>query len=304
MNPTEAPVVVGLGELLWDIFADSRRPGGAPANVAFQAQQLGCRGVVCSRVGRDALGDELVEFLAGQGLATDAIQRDPAHSTGTVTVDTRRADHPSYIIHENVAWDHLALDDGLRRLMSEAAAVCFGTLAQRSPESRNTIQRALTLVGRQCLIVYDVNLRQHWYRREWVERSLAKADVVKLNVDEVKLLADLLEPWPAEPVPFARAIQERYAVEVVCITRGANGCLLVGPDEVVDLAGVTVDVVDAVGAGDAFTAALIYGRLHHWPLKAQAALANEVGALVAGRPGAMPPLGAEFAGLVKRCSRD
>lgn len=291
----DAPIIVGLGELLWDVFADSRRPGGAPANVAFQAGQLGSRGIVASRVGTDALGEELLAFLAQQGLATDAVQRDALHPTGTVTVDTRQADCPSYVIHENVAWDYLALDDTWRPLLGQAAAVCFGSLAQRSAVSRQTIHEALRLVGPDCLVVYDVNLRQRWYQRAWIEESLALAKVVKLNADEVKVLAELLETPSAEHLAFAQSIQERYQVEVVCITRGAEGCLLVEADAVVDRAGVAVAVVDAVGAGDAFTAALIHARLHRWPLMAQATFANQVGALVASRPGAMPTLRAEFA---------
>jgi fructokinase len=291
---------VGIGELLWDVFPDGRRPGGAPANVAFQAEQLGCRGVVCSRVGSDPPGDELLKFLSEQGLSTASVGRDPIHPTGTVTVDTSRADHPSYVIHENVAWDHLVLDEDLRQCMRRASAVCFGTLAQRSAVSRETIQQSLLEVASRCLIVYDVNLRQQWYARPWVEMSLARAQFAKLNTDEVNVLADLLEIGSADHFRFAEAIQERFNVEVVCITRGAAGCVMVGPDEVVDRPGVAVKTADAVGAGDAFTAAWIYGRLHGWPLEAQAAFANEVGALVASRPGAMPALREEFAAIAKR----
>ncbi len=303
MDDCRGPIVVGLGELLWDVFADSRRPGGAPANVAFQAGQLGCQGMVGSRVGCDTLGEELLAFLASQGLSTETVQHDPEHPTGTVTVDTSRADHPDYVIHENVAWDYLALDEALRRLMGQAAAVCFGTLAQRSPQSRKTIHEAIGLVGPQCLIVYDVNLRQRWYERAWIERSLIAAHVVKLNADEVVVLAELLETGPPEDLDFAQAVRQRYGVDVVCVTRGAEGCLLVGPDGTVERGGVAVQVADAVGAGDAFTAALIYGRLHGWRLEAQAAFANQVGALVAGRPGAMPPLRVEFAELAEEFER-
>ena len=300
MNETDRPIVVGLGELLWDIFPDMRRPGGAPANVAFQAEQLGCRGIVCSRVGQDELGDELLEFLSEQGLTTESIQRDAVHPTGTVTVDTRRADHPRYIIHEHVAWDHLVLNDDLKQLMGRAAAVCFGTLAQRSGPSRAAIQGALLAVPRHCLVVCDVNLRQQWYDRESIELSLAKSHFVKLNGDEAEVLADLLEVGTGAHLSFAEAIQRRFGVEVVCITRAADGCLMIGRDEVVDQPGVEVRVADAVGAGDAFTAAWIYGRLHGWPLEAQASFANKVGALVASRPGAMPSLRPELASLIKR----
>jgi len=297
MKPPVAPLVVGLGEVLWDCFADSRRPGGAPANVAFHAGQLGCEGVVCSRVGRDALGDELLAFLEGQGLRTDGVQRDPIHATGTVTVDTSRPEQPRFTIHEDAAWDYLELDAALAELVGRAAAVCFGTLAQRSPASRRAIHQALAAAPPGCLIVYDVNLRQHFYRKEWVEASLAASRVVKLNADEVIALDTLLGLDSPGQERFARAIQQRFGVPTVCVTRGAEGCLLVGPDEAVESPGVPIRLADAVGAGDAFTAALIWGRLHGWPPERQASFANAVGALVASRPGAMPPLRREFARL-------
>ena len=297
MSQTEPLIVVGLGELLWDCFADARRPGGAPANVAFQAGQLGCRGIVCSRVGRDALGDELVAFLVRQGLDPAWIQRDAEHPTGTVTVDTSRADQPTYVIHENVAWDHIEADAALAELMGRSAAVCFGTLAQRWPESRHAIHAALDAARPECLTVYDVNLRQNWYERACIEQSLARSKIVKLNADEALVLAELLATGARDPTDFARAVQRQYGVEMVCITRAEQGCLLVSGAQIVDSPGVRVEVVDAVGAGDAFTAALIVSRLRRWPLDAQAAFANRVGALVASRPGAMPILREEFAAL-------
>ena len=296
-SQTDKPIVVGLGELLWDCFADRRLPGGAPANVAFHACQLGCLGMACSRVGRDALGDELVEFLRSQELRTDWVQRDPDHRTGTVTVDTSRPEHPRFTIHEDVAWDYLQFDAALEALASRADAICFGTLAQRSPQSRRTIDRAVRAARPACLVVYDVNLRQHFFDRDWVEQSLATSRVVKLSADEVVQLDRLLGLGQSGHEGFARAIQGRFGVETVCITRGAQGCLLVGPEQAVDGPGVPVRLADAVGAGDAFAAALILGQLRGWPLERQAAFANGVGALVAGRPGAMPPLRDQFARL-------
>lgn len=290
----DQPIVVGLGELLWDCFADTRRAGGAPANVAFHAGQLGCRGIVCSRVGRDPLGDELLRFLAAQGLATDWVQRDDVYPTGTVTVDTSRADHPVFTIHENVAWDHLKATPEWEELTGRAAAVCFGTLAQRWPDARRAIHESLDAVPPGCLVVYDVNLRQHFFQRPWIEQSLAKSRIAKLNADEAGVLAQLLETGTRDHVSFARVIQDRYGVETICITRAEQGCLLVSGGETVDSPGVRVEVVDAVGAGDAFTAALIVGQLGGRSLKRQAALANQVGAMVASRAGAMPDLREPF----------
>ncbi|HPP54245.1 MAG TPA: PfkB family carbohydrate kinase, partial [Thermoguttaceae bacterium] len=186
------PVVIGLGELLWDVFPDGRRPGGAPANVAFHASQLGCEGVVVSRVGQDGLGEELLAYLAQQGISTRWIQRDQQHPTGTVTVQLNRNGQPQYTIHENVAWDYLEMEEGLKELMQTAAAVCFGTLAQRSHTSRRTIHQALAAAPKECLIVYDVNLRRPFVRRDWVEESLVLAHIVKLTLEELHELADLL----------------------------------------------------------------------------------------------------------------
>lgn len=294
------PVVLGIGELLWDVFADSRRPGGAPANVAFHACQMGCAGVVASRVGRDGLGDELIAFLDKQGLSTRHIQRDSQRPTGTVTVDTSRADHPSYVIHEGVAWDYLAFDAALGKLLGTVQALAFGTLAQRSAVARATIGRVLGEVNGNCLVVYDVNLRQLYYDWPTIEASLRRANVVKFNADEAVVLGGLLDVPTHDLTVVGRAIQDRYDVDAVCITRGADGCLLIDRAETADEPGKKVHVVDAVGAGDAFTAALITARLAGWPPRVQASFANQVGGLVASRPGAMPLLRAEFAAMMAR----
>ena len=295
---TQQPVVVGLGELLWDCFENSKRPGGAPANVAFQANQLACQGVVCTRVGPDAEGDELVSFLNEQGIETEFVQRDQQLPTGRVTVDTSKPGSPEYVIHEDVAWDAIAFDDATQELMQSAAAVCFGTLAQRFRTSRETIHRCLEATTAECLRVYDVNLRQHWYAAQWIESSLAKSTILKLGHGEVSVLAKLLHV-PDEHASFADSIRDRFGVQLVCITRAEHGCLLLAESETVDIPGEPVDVVDAVGAGDAFTAALIFARLQAWPLEHAGRFANAVGGLVTTRQGAMPQLGDEFAELIE-----
>lgn len=293
----DAPLVIGLGELLWDVFPDSRRPGGAPANVAFQASQLGCDGRVASRVGNDPLGREIVAFLAGQGLDTSLIQYDATHPTGRVTVDVRDEGHPDYVIHENVAWDFLEPAGDLLEAASKASAVCFGTLSQRSQASRESIHSVLRACSEDCLIVYDVNFRQDWYDGESVQRSLRAASVVKLNRDEADVLAALLGSDAAGHTAFARSLTESYGLSLVCITRAEDGCLFVTEDETADVPGQPVDVVDAVGAGDAFTAALITARLNDWPLDATARFADAVGGLVATHAGAMPRLTQDLARL-------
>ncbi len=287
---------LGLGELLWDCFPDRRLPGGAPANVAFHAQQLGMNAATVTRVGCDELGDEICQFLKSQGLSLDLVQRDPIHGTGTVTVEPA-ATGTRYTFKPDSAWDFLEPQPALLQAMRSATAVCFGTLAQRCPVSREAIHACLAATSNDCLIIYDVNLRPPFFEREWIERSLHRARIAKLNDDEVRLLSDMLGANRPDNADFARWLMDRYRLELVCVTRGAAGCLVVSGDEIVDVPGNPVQVVDTVGAGDSFTAALIQTRLAGWPLRRSAEFANRVGALVASRPGAMPVLTDELAAL-------
>jgi len=292
--------VIGLGELLWDCFADSRRPGGAPANVAFQANQLGCEGVVCSRVGQDPLGEELSSFLESQGISTRTLQFDSEHATGTVSVEMKEGNHPEYTIHENVAWAVMEYSPDWQVCMKSAAAVCFGSLAQRQARSRKTIQQCLAATSEDCLTVYDVNLRQNYFSREIIEESLKACRVVKLNHEELVVLGELLDSSETNEKQFYRDLKSRYGVELMILTRGENGCLLLSDDGVLDVPGKKIQVADAVGAGDAFTAGLISALLKKWPLCAAGEFANSVGALVASRSGAMPELRTEYSELIEQ----
>jgi fructokinase len=293
-------LVLGLGEVLWDCFAGRRLPGGAPANVIYHLSRLGHRAVLCSRVGADADGQELAELLRGRGLDLSALQRDPELPTGRVTVDTSDPASPVFEIHENVAWDALEPEPELLRLAAEADAVCVGTLAQRAARSRETIRRCLDIAAER-LIVYDVNLREPHFSRDCIEATLERASVAKLNDDEARLLAEMLDA-PRDLPGFARAVIERYGCELVCITRGADGCLAVSADDVHDEPGVPVKVADAVGAGDAFTAGLISSLLRGRDTARAVRLANRLGGLVAARAGAMPDLGDELERLTSDAS--
>ena len=292
------PTIVGLGELLWDVFPDERRPGGAPANFAWHANQLGARGLVVSRVGTDPLGDELVAFLDQQGLDSGHVQRDPGQPTSTVSITTTTDGQPDYTIHEPVAWDFLEWTDSLAALFTDVAAVCFGTIAQRLPTSRSTINSCLDAMPDNALKVYDINLRKASWELATVESSLDRADIVKLNDEELEVLSEGLDWVGDSPAELAAHLQERYGLDGVWITRGSDGCLLRRGDELVDCAGSEVDVVDTVGAGDSFTAAMIWAQWVGWPLAESAELANRVGALVASRPGGMPDLSDRLPGLI------
>src|SRR5690606_15650662 len=156
------------------------------------------------------------------------------------------------IIHEDVAWDYLAWSKQLETLAGQARAVCFGTLGQRSPIACATIHRFLAATNRDCLVVFDVNLRQNWYRRESIADSLQLAQVVKLNHEEVVVLGKLFEIESDDDVVFAQALLNRFSLQAVCITRAEQGCRLVTADEHIEQPGIPVEVADAVGAGDAF----------------------------------------------------
>ena len=302
-DSSRRPTIVGLGELLWDVFPDERRPGGAPANFAWHANQMGARGLVVSRVGSDPLGDLLVEFLDGRGLESDYVQRDIEQPTSTVSITTAPDGQPDYTIHEPVAWDFLEWTDALAGLFPGVAAVCFGTIAQRRPTSRSTITACLEAMPAGALKVYDINLRKASWELATVEASLETADIVKLNDEELEVLSGRLD-WPgSNPAEVSAFLQDRYRLDGVWVTRGEHGCLLRGGDELVECAGIGVEVADTVGAGDAFTAAMIWSRGQGWPLADSAELANRVGALVASRPGGMPDLSDRLPALLEEAAR-
>ena len=279
-------VMVGIGEVLWDVFADRQILGGAPANFAYHASQLGHQAFIVSRVGNDRLGRRLLSALRGDRLATDYIQSDPRHPTGTVRVDVAADGTPDFTITPDVAWDYLEPSDSLIGLAERTDAVCFGSLAQRNRRSRQTIEQFLDAAA-GALKVFDINLRQHYWSAEIIKAGLDRADLLKLNDDEQAKLAELL-PGPDGPVDWARSVIDRYHLRLVCVTRGSRGCLLVSPDQHAEHPGFEVDVVDTVGSGDAFTAALVSGYLAGQPLPDLAKFANRIGAYVATQPGATP----------------
>ncbi len=280
--------IVAIGEALWDVFPDRRLPGGAPCNVAFHAARLGDRGAIVTRVGTDTLGDELVRFLRDRGVETGLVQRDATHPTGTVHV-TLAAGEPRYTIPEPVAWDYLAPDDAARTFVQAADAVCVGSLAQRSDASRATIQQLLGDAKSRALVVFDGNLRPPFVDRDVLDATCRLADVIKLNETEVDRLAALL----GRPALLPWLLGE-VGVTAVCVTRGKDGASLTTRQGTVSAPGVEIDTSagDAVGAGDAFTAALAHQLVRGATPAETLATANRYAALVASRTGAMPDLSA------------
>lgn len=281
-------IVVGLGELLWDMFPEGKQLGGAPANFAYITNLLGDVAIPASRVGVDAQGDEAIARLKSLGLETDAVQRDDEHTTGTVEVQVDRAGQPKFRIAENAAWDFLESSEEWQDLAASADAVCFGSLAQRSERSRETIRGFVRATREDALRIFDVNLRQHYYSAEIVAESMKLANVVKLNHEEVSTVMRLLGHEYASERGAAEKLLAEYELRLICVTRGSEGSLLLSPGDCSEHAGIKVKVMDTVGAGDAFTAAMAHGFLSGQSLEEINGRANRVGAWVAGERGAMP----------------
>ena len=284
--------VAGIGEILWDRFPDGARLGGAPANFAFHASQLGASSQIISRIGQDADGERLAGLLEERGLSTQYLQRDALHRTGIVRVELKEG-QPSYVIERPVAWDFLELTRELKSIAASLDAVCFGTLAQRNAISRETIQEFIQLCPAKVLRLFDINLRQDFYTRETIDFGLSHATALKLNNEELYRLAELYG-WRPMPDPAVAEIFKNYSVKWVILTKGAEGCVIYTREKVVRSEAPRVHCVDAVGAGDAFSAAFVAGFLEGRSLEEIADRANRIGAYVASQPGAMPSLPQEM----------
>jgi fructokinase len=283
-------VVVGVGELLWDLLPAGKQLGGAPANFAYITSLLGDRGIPASRLGMDSLGSEAAHRLGELGLPMEFVQKDLQHPTGTVLVEVDDAGQPRFEIAEPVAWDFLAWTPEWQALAQQADAISFGSLAQRSIKSRDTIVKFLHSTRPSALRIFDVNLRQQFFTAQIIAESMRLASIVKLNHEELPEILRILGLEHDSEEQSARLLLSSRNLKLVCVTRGTNGSLLVSADECSDHPGFTVKVADTVGAGDAFTAALVHGYLRGQPLVHINEAANRVGAWVASRSGATPSL--------------
>lgn len=297
-------VIVGLGELLWDLLPSGPQLGGATANFAYFASLLGEEGVVASRVGRDDLGDRAVDRISGLGLSTDAIQRDEVYPTGTVDVAIGPDGQPDFIINGDVAWEHMAWTAGWAALAERTDAVCFGTVSRHQAGSIGAVTAFLEALRPSAICIFDVNLRQDRYSTALLHDSLQHAHIVKLNDEELRTVCPLLDLGGEDLESMARQLREAYELEVVCVTRGAEGSLVVTSTETVAHPGVPVDVVDTIGAGDAFTAVLASGYLRGVPLERVSEAANRLGAWVASQTGAMPSADEAVCSAVRNTLRE
>jgi fructokinase len=283
-------LMIGLGEVLWDHLPSGKALGGAPSNFAYMANLLGDEGVVASRVGNDEAGREVRAAMQKLGLSTSHLQEDTQYPTGMVTVQIDAAGQPEFKIKDSVSWDCLEWTPAWADLAARADVICFGSLAQRSPISRATVQRFLEAVPERTLRIYDVNLRESFYSRELVQESLKLSHVAKLNDEELFRVSDLLGVAPRSEEVRARGLLVEYGLRLICVTRGARGSLLVSKDNTVEHRGFNVKVADAVGAGDAFTACLAHYYIRGESLDKISESANRFAAWVATQVGATPPI--------------
>ena len=297
------PNILSCGEVLWDIFPEGACFGGAAANFACHAAILGSEASILSAVGNDARGDQALAILQSFGVDTSLIQNLADAPTGSVAVSLDAAGKPSFKIHAGSAWDRIAWTNALEARIAEADAVYFGTLVQRGETSRVTIRRALGL-AKDCnvLRVLDVNLRKPFYDAAMIRESIAQASVLKLSDDELsEIVSACAIPMDAKPEAMLRALLMRFKLDLVVMTRGADGALLVSADDAVDQPGIPTTVVDTVGAGDSFIAAFVTRFLRGETYETILRKACEVASAVCSQSGAVPnPIGSPPQSCLKK----
>lgn len=281
-------IIVGIGEILWDVFPRGKVLGGAPANFVYHASQFGLDGYAVSAIGSDSFGDEILENLNNKELKY-LIQRmkDP---TGTVRVKVDENGIPQYEILEDVAWDNIPFTSEMEELARKTKTVFFGTLAQRHKTSRKTINQFLDAMPADSLKIFDINLRQHFYSKELIDHSLLQSNVLKINDDELIIVAELFG-WKIESeIKICQQILEDYQLNLVILTKGTKGSYVITKSETYFKPTPSIVVVDTVGAGDSFTAAFVASLLRGQSISEAHQLAVDVSSFVCTQRGAMPLL--------------
>ena len=295
--------VIGIGEALFDCLPEGRKLGGAPANFAYHVSQFGLNGCAISAIGNDELGDEIVEKFNAVHL--NNILPRVEQPTGTVKVTLDEKGVPQYEICLGVAWDNIPLTDEMLEIARNAQAVCFGSLAKRSETSRKTIQAFLDATPADALRVFDINLRQSWYTAEVIAESLSRANILKINDEELDVVATMLLGEPSVPGQLiaedpdkarriCRELISRYDLDMLILTCGAIGSYVFTMEEESYIATPKVKVADTVGAGDSFTATFVAQLLLGKPIPEAHRKAVAVSAFVCTQNGAMPVLPEEL----------
>jgi fructokinase len=276
---------LSIGEILWDIFPDKKVWGGAPANFIFHTAQMGAQASAYSAVGNDELGKEISESIEVCGINLWAPIVD--YPTGLVNITLNEDGSANYQFNLDCAWDHIPLSAELINLSTHADLIAFGSLSQRSEESRKTIYEALGHRKPSCKVLFDINLRQSFYNSELIKRSLNECDFLKLNEEELAIVCDVLKVDKDE-------LLEVFNLELIILTLGAEGSSIISQNSLSTLPASPCKIVDTVGAGDSFTASFIVNYLQGMSIKNAQKLASDVAAYVCSHSGATVDLPLEF----------
>lgn len=284
--------IVGLGEILFDCLPEGKKLGGAPANFAYHAGQFGLNGIAVSAIGKDELGQEILDILGEKNLQTCLETVD--FPTGTVQVTLDEKGIPQYDICEGVAYDNIPWTPAVEAIAKEAKAVCFGTLAQRNAVSQSTVQKFLESMPEGSLKIYDINLRQHWYTQEIIEKCMKLSDILKINDEEIETVGNMLGLSGISMQDKCWVLLSKYALKMVILTCGTDGSYVFTPGQVSFQPTPKVQVADTVGAGDSFTSAFCSAVLSGKTVADAHQLAVQVSAYVCTQNGAMPILPEEI----------
>ena len=291
-NNLDKKYIVGLGEILFDVFPTGSQLGGAPANFAYHAGQYGLHSVAVSAIGKDALGDEALRLLAEKNLKYVLPTVD--YPTGTVQVTLDAEGVPAYDIKQGVAWDNIPFTDDIKEVAANTGAVCWGSLAQRSAASRDTIYKFLDHTSSDCLKIFDINLRQHFYNKDIICESLRRCNVLKINDEELVTIGRLFGYPGLDIENKCWLILGKYNLDMVVLTCGVNGSYVFAPGFSSFQETPKVEVVDTVGAGDSFTGTFCASILKGKSIAEAHKLAVEVSAYVCTQSGAMPEIPGKY----------
>ncbi|MCI6292256.1 MAG: carbohydrate kinase [Bacteroidales bacterium] len=287
-------IVVGMGEALWDVLPEGKKIGGAPANFAYHVSQFGLPSCVVSAIGDDALGKEIIENFTSKGL--DQLIAEVPYPTGTVQVEIDQTGIPLYDIKESVAWDNIPYTEHLDALAKRTKAVCFGSLAQRNVVSRETINHFLDTMPKDddSLVVFDVNLRQGFYNKEILCKSMQNCNILKINDEELITVSRMFGYPGIDLQDKCWILLGKYNLKMLILTCGINGSYVFTPGNVSFQPTPKVEVADTVGAGDSFTAAFIASILKGKSVTEAHTIAVKTSAFVCTQKGAMPILPPEY----------
>lgn len=286
-NIIHKPVVIGIGELLWDMLPNGKQLGGAPCNYAYHSLKLGCEAHIVSAVGNDILGLEVIKLFGALGLDASTIQIINKEETGVVEVSLGNDGNVAYNIKEHVAWDNIRWNPDMKNLAESADVICFGSLAQRSIVTQNTIFKFIEHSRESCLKVFDVNLRQHYYSKDIIIKSLENTNILKLNETELPVLANILN---YDIGSVLDDLMKEYNIELIAYTKGSAGSIIKTKNYTSEMKVPRIIVEDTIGAGDSFTAALVTGVLKNLDIDVIHNTASALSAYVCTQKGATPQI--------------